>query len=237
MNIIIAGVNGAGKSSLCKKLKNKFPEFITTHFSNPKDMEDGKRQYFDFVAQMTNTNSYLFDRFHEGEWVYAPIFRNYTPDYLLDFENTLYQLDYVPFFVYVYAKIKDIAIRLKRRGNEDFVKPEHYEVERLNFDNFLTYQHLPYCTINTSRLYFGQAFKKVLANIHKYEAIRKLTTGWAKLPRGDVNASILYVVNDNDLSTKITGKNITGSKLWITVNKCVAEQISIIRPERVVVQK
>ena len=233
MNILVSGVNGAGKTTLCKKLKKKYPELIDTHFSNPKDMEDGKKQYFDFVEQMDNDKSYLFDRFHDGEWIYAPIFRGYEGDYLLEFENKLYDLEYVPFFVYVFAKIKDITSRIEKRG-EDFVMPEHYPIERLNFDNFVAKQHLPYCTINTSRLFYGKAFQKVLRCIKKYESIRKLVNGWDKIPRGDINANELYVVKDDDFSTKITRPDIIGRNIWITIDRDVEEQSKIIKPQRIV---
>ena len=237
MNILISGPNACGKSSMCERLLSQFPEMILTHFSNPKDMEDGKKQYFDFVKSMKNSKSYLFDRFHDGEWVYAPIFRGYTADYLIEFEEKLYALDYIPFFIYMCADIADVTRRIEKRG-EDFVKPEHYAIERENFDKFVVSQHLPYCIVDTSKYRYNNAFKRVLSSIEKYEKVRELTKGWDKLPRGDINAEIIYVVEDTDNdNSKILRGDVLAKNIWITTNKALSEQVDIIEPRKVIYEK
>lgn len=234
MFLIISGVNAAGKTSLCDKLLKQFESMKTQHFSNPKDMEDGKNQYFGFLENMDKNSDYLLDRFHEGEWIYAPIYRGYIAEYLLELENKMYELEYVPLFIYLHAAPSDIRRRIARRG-EDFMKPEHLDIEKENFEKFMKIQHLPYVRINTSKYRGKRAFERAIYSIEKYNAIQTLTKNWEKMPRGNVNATVMYIINDEDNSTRITCPSLYYDDAWLTVDRDIQKQIDIIKPEKVVV--
>jgi len=234
MFLIVSGVNCAGKTSLCHKLIDYFEGLKTQHFSNPKDMEDGRNQYFSFLDNMDKNSDYLLDRFHEGEWIYAPIYRGYTAEYLLELENKMYGLDYIPFFIYVHAAPSDVRRRIARRG-EDFMRPEHLGIEKENFEKFMHIQHLPYVRINTSKFNNQQTLERTLAAIDKYSVMQALTKDWEKVPRGNVNATTMYIVNDEDDSTRIVCPSLHYDNAWITIDRDVQKQIDIIKPEKVVV--
>lgn len=231
MFIIISGCNCSGKSSLCKKFLKDNPNFVTQHFENPKNEADGKNQYYTFLDNFNNTENYVLDRFHEGEWVYAPVIRGYTASYLDEIEKRFYQLPSIPFFIYVYADLKDIKERAERRG-EDLIQPELFLVERQMFDKFMHNQHLSYCKINTSILNHGQSYEEMKKSIAKWQKICDLTKDWKVKPRGDINAKRLRIVSNKD--TLILRPNIKNGNLWITEDKNVQEQIDIIKPDEVI---
>lgn len=151
MIVNVSGCDGSGKTTLVNNLLTHFSKNATTaHFSNPRDYDDGKNQYYSFLEQhQKNSEFILCDRFHEGEWVYAPIYRNYTADYLKDLEEQIItKHNYL--LVFLYAELKDILSRTDVRG-EDFVKREHFQLVLDNFlNNFLLKQSLPFIYLNTS---------------------------------------------------------------------------------------
>lgn len=121
--VILTGSDGSGKSTIAERLSiaTGYEKF---HFGPPKDYEDGKKMYYDFIRNNVGKNV-LTDRFHEGERIYAPLYRGYTADYFRDLEMTL-EAHYNPLLVLVYAPFDVILDRISKRG-EDFVKPEHIE--------------------------------------------------------------------------------------------------------------
>jgi thymidylate kinase len=154
MIIHITGQNGAGKTTLCNNLAKEL-NINTIHFDKVNTMEEGKKQYFDFLNNYNNENIIL-DRFHDGEWVYAPIYRNYTANYLSEIEDKIKNFDYM--LIFVKCDINTISKRLDIRG-EDYLKPEHYKTEYDNFIDFINKQSLPYITLDTTNKNQKQTFK------------------------------------------------------------------------------
>lgn len=154
MIIHITGQNGAGKTTLCNNLSKELNLDII-HFDKIKTMEEGKKQYFNFLNNYNNEDIIL-DRFHDGEWVYAPIYRNYEANYLNEIENKIKQFDYM--LIFVKCDIDIVTKRLNIRG-EDYLKPEHYQLEYDNFIKFINKQTLPYIIINTTYMNENEAFK------------------------------------------------------------------------------
>lgn len=64
MIIHITGQNGAGKTTLCNNLSKKL-NIPIIHFDKVRTMEEGKKQYFDFLNNYKNEDIIL-DRFHDG---------------------------------------------------------------------------------------------------------------------------------------------------------------------------
>ena len=119
--IHLSGMDCTLKTTLCKLLSESLNCNIV-HFDKPKDMLDGKNQYFSFI----NDNNYIdkniiCDRFHDGEHVYAPLYRGYESTYIEEFEELLRNIPYL--FVNTTSDIEIIKQRILNRG-EDFVKEE-----------------------------------------------------------------------------------------------------------------
>ena len=204
--ICTTGCNGSGKSTISEEiLKNIKMEY--THFSNPKDMVDGKKQYYDFLDNIQNDKNdknYLCDRYHCGEHVYAPIYRGYESDYLIDFENKVVK-DNNFLFVYVTADLQKIIERIDVRG-EDFMKQEHLGLERQLFDKFMfKTQHLPFVHVDTTNIPLQDNLKIILESYEKLNTIWNSMRNCLKcsnvvapitLPRGNIQAKY-FIVGQN----------------------------------------
>jgi len=99
MVIIIEGPDNVGKSTQIKLLmKNliKHPTY-TIHFSNVLGISnDESKQFsrilyndmFHLVDEAFKFNrNIIFDRAHLGEYVYSPIYRNYSGEFIFEIEN------------------------------------------------------------------------------------------------------------------------------------------------------
>lgn len=96
---IICGVDGLGKSTLIDAIIEKKGYHPAIHFQKPKVLDihqnsvispEYEYQYSSFVSLMNLIDSkipMIFDRSHIGEFVYAPLYRNYNADYVFDLEK------------------------------------------------------------------------------------------------------------------------------------------------------
>lgn len=92
---IIEGLDRLGKSSLISNIQNAFGFHFTIHYSKPLELKTynySKYQYqyvsFNNGFKLLNTEiPVIFDRFHLGEEVYAPLYRNYPGDYVFELEQ------------------------------------------------------------------------------------------------------------------------------------------------------
>jgi thymidylate kinase len=100
MILLFEGPDNVGKSTQIKKILKYFidkPTFVI-HFSGiPGISPDTSRLYseimyndmFKLMSQShENNRNLIFDRSHIGEAVYAPIFRNYSGDFVFDIERS-----------------------------------------------------------------------------------------------------------------------------------------------------
>lgn len=127
LNLIFEGVDCAGKSSLIKAF-NKDRNFKEKTTPRPIDMVDGMKIYKDFVRDVEEGN-FIFDRGPMSEVVYAPKYRGYYPDYMLEVFHEIESTNSI--FVIVKA---DIDI-IKSRFDYDYASIE--DLERIQ-DGFLT---------------------------------------------------------------------------------------------------
>ena len=207
MLVIVCGGDGVGKTTLCEQLMSE-GGWRTTHFSQPRDMADGKRQYMDFL-EAVDDGDYLCDRFHDGEHVYAPIYRGYESDYLPEIEDRMVNLNAnFPLLLYVTADEADVARRIAVRG-EDFVKDGDHGRVRANYARFMAKQTLPFAVINTSK--HDQAdtvavarelidrARRVFTPLYcapcglRCTAPRTFEGGHCCVPRGNLNAKYMVV--------------------------------------------
>jgi len=116
MFVIFEGPDNIGKGTQIKLFHTNilFMDMIfqTLHYSglpfkHPEDhIEYSERLYDDMFKMMSHSvnftnRSFVFDRSHIGEMVYAPLYRHYSGDYVLDIEKKY--LDFLNKHLYVIA--------------------------------------------------------------------------------------------------------------------------------------
>lgn len=158
--ILLIGSDGSGKSTIAAGL-NKILGYEVHHFGPPKDYEDGRQQYFSFIEK-TNTNV-VCDRFHEGEAIFAPIYRGYTADYFDELEQKLVEKFNV-LLVLVRAPYYIIEERLIKRG-EDFVKQEDWGRAYDAVNSVYHNSNLPKVIIDTDKFTIEENIRQLISII------------------------------------------------------------------------
>jgi len=156
-----------GKSTIGNTL-SKLLNCKLTHFDKPKNLEDGKKQYFGFLKTVEPYKNIICDRFHDGEHIYAPIYRGYESDYLPEFETELKKHPYL--FVNTIASLPVIIERIKTDG-EDFVQEEHYKTILESFERFIEKQSMPYIKVNTDNSDINQYMIEILVAMDKVQKL------------------------------------------------------------------
>jgi thymidylate kinase len=91
MAIIIEGIDNIGKSTFIQKLRSEAFPWPVVHSSKPEKLKvlgDSESlyqmHYFStwFNMMSARKSNVIFDRLHLGEWVYAPLYRGYTPSFI-----------------------------------------------------------------------------------------------------------------------------------------------------------
>lgn len=195
------GGDGTGKTTIVSELSKKLG-YSTQHFDKPKDMEDGKNQYFSFIDNLPEDKSMIADRFHEGEWIYAPKLRGYTADYLREFERKIINKhSYLQ--VYVKAELETIIKRTRIRG-EDFIKEEDFQTFLDLFEDFMNNQALPFIEIDTTNSNTEDDVERIINAHNKTKFIWDLvkngsapnTTAKAIQPRGNIEAEVMVIAQN-----------------------------------------
>lgn len=159
----ISGMDATGKSTICSKISEKLNCNIY-HFDKPKNLEDGKQQYFDFINNLDKNKDVICDRFHDGEHIYSKIYRGYESNYLKEFETELRKHPYL--FVNTTASLSTIIERIKVRG-EDYVKEEDYQKVLDLFERYVNLQSMSYIKINTDNSNINDYINRIL-NAYKF---------------------------------------------------------------------
>jgi thymidylate kinase len=97
---LIEGVDRMGKSTLIQGLLDKLGYHLVVHYDKPKKLqvyleEDEQLAlycyqhalYTDMFDLIAADHHLIFDRAHLGEMVYAPMYRKYSGEYVLDMER------------------------------------------------------------------------------------------------------------------------------------------------------
>lgn len=236
--IHISGMDATGKSTICNLLSNEFNCDIQ-HFDKPKDLEDGKKQYFEFLQNIDINKDIICDRYHDGEHIYAPLYRGYESNYLKEFESELRKYPYL--FINTTADLKVIFERISKRG-EDFVKEEHYQTVLDLFERYIEKQSMPYIKINTSNSQLNDYIEK----IKKYVEIIKefynfcVKNNCKNIYYGNMEADNFIIVENNeiDIVKEQLIRDCNYDNYWITTNEnmeFVDFQIELLQPKKVIV--
>jgi thymidylate kinase len=158
--VILIGSDGAGKSTIAEGL-SKILGYPVEHHGPVKSYEDGIKEYFNCI---TNTDySVIKDRFHEGEAIYAPLYRGYIADYFPALEERLKEKFNV-LLVKLEPPFETILKRIEERG-EDFVKPEHFKYCYDKINEIYEESTLPKITIDTSKGSVEENVKEIVLTL------------------------------------------------------------------------
>ncbi|HLO11555.1 MAG TPA: AAA family ATPase [Pseudoneobacillus sp.] len=153
--IILIGSDGSGKTTIAEEL-SKILGYPVEHHGPVKSHEAGYREYFNCIR--TTDYSVIKDRFHEGEKIFAPIYRGYEAEYFPELEKELIS-KFNPLLVMIYAPFNVILQRLEERG-EDFVKPEHFKYCYEKVQDIFNESTLPKMMVNTE---YKSAYQNALS--------------------------------------------------------------------------
>lgn len=134
VNILIEGCDCVGKTSLLNEFldyqdqyRSSKDVFTTKHFEAPdkklsqeQQKEVMKKLYETEIKHLNSTDNNIYDRFMLGEAVYAPIFRNYYPEYIRSFEKQLSDNN-------VLVLLTASPVVVKQRFDGKFIKEEQIE--------------------------------------------------------------------------------------------------------------
>lgn len=125
---VIEGLDRLGKSTLVKTIKNRFGFYQTIHCGKPEALDvyskcgDSLERYqiCSFLQTMlmaTSETPYrlIFDRWHLGEAVYAPLYRGYNGDYVFALEKEC-ELDKAPISLILLTENMDISTHFESDG-------------------------------------------------------------------------------------------------------------------------
>lgn len=147
--IIIEGQDRTGKDTLIKKLVktyfDKSPFIIHCIGTDKKDSEGlkaSKKYYYDlFNLIESSNNNFILNRSHIGEYIYSPIYRGYSGDYIFELEKTLSNKKNY----FLIGLIDSSAEALKREDSESLSKGSQdlFFKEQNLFTNAILKSRLP----------------------------------------------------------------------------------------------
>ena len=138
LNIIVEGIDRIGKDTFIEKLHDWFG-YQVIHSGKPKkskafgySYQKYQEYYFTFWFNvMKDTNpGFIFNRFHLGEFVYSPLYREYDPgEYLYELEKPV-----VDKTCLVLLYTTDFSIITDDGNSFDFTKKE--QEQKMFIDSF-----------------------------------------------------------------------------------------------------
>ena len=192
MVYIFTGCDRSGKTTLAKRLSKELNgEYI--HFSAPKSLEDGKKEYYNFISSI-NDKTYILDRFYECEDIYAPIYRNYSLNYQDDIEQLLNCHNVM--FIYVKTPLDIIKERIKKCG-ENFVKWDDLQKVIDNYELFFAKTKIPYIIVSGDYKDINVPINIIKKKMNQLIILKQFYKKHNSFSYGNLTSDII-VINEND---------------------------------------
>lgn len=240
MVIHFGGSDCSGKSTLCEKL-SKLLDCSIEHFDKPKDLEDGKQQYFNFQSLIDPNKNIICDRYHDGEYIYAPLYRGYEADYLKEFEDELRKVPYL--FINTTANLETIMNRVKSRG-EDFVKEGDFQTILSLYNKYIEKQSMPYIKIATDDSNVEHYLKQMLDAINIIQKLYdyKVKNVCKNVYYGNIEAKYFVIVENSNYTQEQIKEEIISKGIyhdcWITTSEnkyFVDYQKDLLKPINIII--
>lgn len=119
MIVILEGADGVGKSTVAKMLNEQLPfSYLLKLTGAPKHVQtqDWVKRTYDsiipFLIACGNKSHIIVDRAWPSEAVYAPLFKEYKPDYIDNLVDAIHSLA-PTHYVFMYASPETLAFRMQ----------------------------------------------------------------------------------------------------------------------------
>lgn len=111
MNYVVMGIDRIGKDTF---IENNFPTHKKIHLTKPpKDvdpLEFSKMEYCDYFVNLMKNDNLVYNRGHIDEFVYAPIYRKYSTQWLTIMEEEFAQAVANTVFILLYTDNFDMMV-------------------------------------------------------------------------------------------------------------------------------
>ena len=102
-HLIIEGIDRLGKDTLIQKIKDAFGYHLMVHYQKPEKLANyaecdnplqryQRASFYEGFQLLKTSIPTIYNRFHLGEYVYSPRYRNYSGEYVFEMEE-----QYAPF--------------------------------------------------------------------------------------------------------------------------------------------
>lgn len=132
MIVILEGVDGAGKTTLARRIGEWAGTYRYVHSSQPKG--DPYTEYRETIEACPRDELTVIDRLHWGEMVYGPLFRGESALSWSNFRRLERQLmDHGPAMRILVDPGQDIVLERLRERGDDFIKLQDVQLIRIGF--------------------------------------------------------------------------------------------------------
>lgn len=167
LHLIFEGADCTGKTTLVNKIIDRNPCFTKKHFSKPENKFEACIEYMRyFVNNLDGLYYTLADRCFYGEFVYSNVYRGYTTNYVLTFDNIFNQFKN-SFLVYTTASkewVQEHFDGIELNGNE----MQNFETIQKFYEYLFRLIDTPIIEINMDEYNKNEAYKYLFDTIEDY---------------------------------------------------------------------
>lgn len=171
MVYIFVGPDNVGKTTAIENLRKYLSEEKDAiahilHYSKSYNERYARKLYDEGFHMIKNTKyNLIFDRFHDGEYVYSPMYRNYSGEFVFEYEEIWYEhlKDKVQ-LIYLYGDAENLSKK------EDGLSLSNGDKKRIKkelkaFDEFYKKTKFNKLSINTTNKTPTETFNIIRDNL------------------------------------------------------------------------